>query len=86
VFPWYLSWILPLLAVFPNAAWLLLSVLVFLSYNVLIGYGTLGVWCDDTTFLLLEYVPFYLMLIGGWLLAMQRRDVQRSRFKVQRST
>jgi len=81
VFPWYLSWILPLLAVFPNAAWLLFSVLVFLSYNVLIGYGTLGVWRDDTTFLLLEYVPFYLLLIGGWIAGQQR--VQGPRSKVQ---
>jgi len=78
VFPWYLSWILPLLAVFPNAAWLLFSVLVFLSYNVLIGYGTLGVWRDSTTFLLLEYVPFYLLLIGGWIVRQIQGEVPGS--------
>ena len=81
VFPWYLSWILPLLTVFPNTAWLLFSVLVFLSYNVLIGYGTLGVWRDDTTFLLLEYVPFYLLLVGGWIAG--QRKIQSPGSKAQ---
>lgn len=72
VFPWYLTWILPLLAIFPNPAWLLFTVLVFLSYNVLIGYGTLGVWEYNPTLAWLEYVPFYALLLGGWI-AGQRR-------------
>ena len=76
VFSWYLTWLLPLLAIFPNPAWLLFSVLVFLSYHVLIGYGTLGVWQDDPNFLLMEYVPFYLLLIGGWIVAQWRAERQ----------
>jgi alpha-1,6-mannosyltransferase len=79
VFPWYMSWILPLLAVFPNPAWLLFSVLIFLSYNVLIGYGALGVWRDDTTFLLLEYVPFYALLIGGWMASQSKAAAANSK-------
>ena len=31
-----------MLCFYPNPAWLLLTVLQFLSYNVLIGYGILG--------------------------------------------
>lgn len=73
VFPWYLTWILPLLAIFPNPAWLLFSVLVFLSYNVLIGYGTLGVWEYDATLQLLEYVPFYGLLLGSWIVGQYRQ-------------
>jgi hypothetical protein len=68
VFPWYLTWILPLLAIFPNAAWLLFTVLVFLSYNVLISYSTLGEWEYIPTFWWLEYVPFYALLLGGWII------------------
>ncbi len=78
VFSWYVIWILPLLAVFPNAAWLLFSVLVFLSYHVLIGYGALGVWEDDPRFLLLEYVPFYTLLIGSWIAAQRRAEIAAS--------
>ena len=64
VFPWYLSWIIPLLAIYPNPAWLLLTVTVFLSYHVLIPYRSLGLWREDGFFTFLEYAPFY-----GWLIA-----------------
>jgi len=64
VFPWYLSWIVPLLAIYPNPAWLLLTVTAFLSYHVLIPYRTLGLWREDGLFIFLEYAPFY-----GWLIA-----------------
>jgi hypothetical protein len=64
VFPWYLSWIVPLLAIYPNPAWLLLTVTVFLSYHVLIPYRSLGLWREDGFFIFLEYAPFY-----GWLIA-----------------
>ena len=66
-FPWYLSWLLPFLAVYPNAALLLWTALVTLSYHVVIGYGALGVWQESLEFRLLEYVPVYGMLIGQFL-------------------
>ena len=66
-FPWYLSWLLPFLAVYPNAALLLWTALISLSYHVLIGYGALGVWQESVEFRLLEYVPVYGMLIGQFL-------------------
>ena len=66
-FPWYLSWLLPFLAVYPNAALLLWTALVSLAYHVLIGYGALGVWQESLEFRLLEYVPVYGMLIGQFL-------------------
>jgi len=66
-YSWYFTWIVPLLCFFPNPAWLLLTILQFLSYNVLIRYGILGEFTFDPTMQWLVYVPFYLLLIAGWL-------------------
>lgn len=62
-YPWYFTWIIPLLCFFPNPAWLLLTILQFLSYSVLIGYGILGTWHWSPLMIWLEYAPFY-----GWIL------------------
>ena len=67
-YPWYFTWIVPLLCYFPNPAWLLLTVLQFLSYNVLIGYGILGQFKFDLFLQWVVYAPFYALLFGGWLL------------------
>ncbi len=74
-FPWYLSWLLPFLVIFPDAALLLWTALVSLSYHILIRYELLGVWQEYDEIRLLEYVPVYAMLIGGvlWRLAMSSR-------------
>ncbi|HMD30947.1 MAG TPA: glycosyltransferase family 87 protein [Candidatus Acidoferrales bacterium] len=61
-FSWYFLWMAPLLVFFPNPAWLLLTILEFLSYHVLIGYAALGVWKFDPLYLWLEYAPFYALL------------------------
>jgi hypothetical protein len=66
-YSWYFTWIVPLLCFFPNPAWLMLTVLQFLSYNVLIGYGILGVFKFDPLMQWLVYAPFYLLLIAHWL-------------------
>ena len=65
-YPWYFTWIVPLLCFFPNPAWLMLTVLMFLSYNVLIGYGILSVFKFDPLMQWLVYAPFYALLVGGW--------------------
>jgi alpha-1,6-mannosyltransferase len=66
-FPWYLSWLIPLLALYPGAPLLLWTALVVLSYQVLIGYRALGVWHDSDQMRLLEYLPVYSMLCGVFL-------------------
>ena len=66
-YSWYFTWIVPLLCYFPNPAWLMLTVLQFLSYNVLIGYGILAVFKFDPFLQWLVYAPFYLLLLGDWL-------------------
>jgi len=75
-YPWYFTWIIPLLCFFPNPAWLLLTVLQFLSYKVLIGYEILGQFKFDPLMQWLVYVPFYVLLIGEWLVNRKRGGVQ----------
>jgi len=62
-FSWYFTWMVPLLVFFPNPAWLLLTVLQFLSYHVLIDYAASGAWHFRPEMLWLTYGPFY-----AWLL------------------
>jgi len=63
-YSWYFTWIVPLLCFFPSPAWLLLTILQFLSYKILINYRALGVWHFDPLFQWLCYAPFYALL--GW--------------------
>ena len=79
-YPWYFTWIVPLLCFFPNPAWLLVTVLQFLSYNVLIGYGILGQFKFDPVLQWLVYVPFYGLLIGEWLVDRKAREAGSSEF------
>jgi len=61
-YSWYFTWIVPLLCFFPSPAWLLLTVLQFLSYKVWINYRALGQWHFDPLFQWLTYAPFYALL------------------------
>jgi alpha-1,6-mannosyltransferase len=72
-YSWYVTWIVPLLCFFPNPAWLLLTILQFLSYKVLIEYQINGIWHFDPYFQWLTYAPFYALLIGGALLKRRQR-------------
>jgi hypothetical protein len=62
-FPWYFTWIVPLLCFYPSAAWLLLTVLQFLSYHVLIEFQARGAWRFQPLYIWLEYAPFYALLL-----------------------
>src|SRR6185437_3832037 len=61
-YPWYFTWIIPFLCFFPNPAWLLLTILQFLSYHVLVGYGILREWHWSPLMIALEYALFYAWL------------------------
>jgi hypothetical protein len=78
-YPWYFTWIVPLLCFFPNPAWLLLTVLQFLSYNVLIGYGILGQFKFDPLMRWLVYAPFYALLASRWVLLRKQPSLQPSK-------
>lgn len=56
-FPWYLTWMLPLLAVHPNPGLLLWTALASLAYHVIPGYEASGVWGYDGNLIRLEYLP-----------------------------
>jgi len=66
-YPWYFTWVVPFIALVGVSRymvpWLMLTILQFLSYEVLIGYQASGVWKFRPLFLLLTYAPFY-----AWLL------------------
>ena len=61
--PWYLCWIVPFLVIFPNTAWIYFTGSVFLSYSILKGYAEAGVWEENPVVKLVEYLPFYTLLI-----------------------
>ncbi|HEV2522729.1 MAG TPA: glycosyltransferase 87 family protein [Candidatus Acidoferrales bacterium] len=69
-YSWYFTWIVPLLCFFPSPAWLLLTILEFLSYKIFINYRALGVWHFDPLFQWFCYAPFYALL--GWEILRKR--------------
>ena len=66
-FPWYLSWMLPLLAVHPVRPLLLWTALAPLAYHVVLGYEAMGVWEYDSGLVFLEYAPVlaWLAVLGA---------------------
>jgi alpha-1,6-mannosyltransferase len=70
-YSWYFTWIVPLLCFFPSPAWLLLTILEFLSYKIFIDYRALGVWRFDPLFQWMCYAPFYALL--GWEILRTRK-------------
>ncbi|MGH9710594.1 MAG: glycosyltransferase 87 family protein [Candidatus Acidiferrales bacterium] len=68
-YSWYFTWIIPLLCFFPNPAWLLLTILQFLSYHTLIRYGILGDWRWSPLMIWLEYTPFYAWFLWDFMRA-----------------
>ncbi|ODS31359.1 MAG: hypothetical protein SCARUB_03526 [Candidatus Scalindua rubra] len=72
--PWYLTWIIPFLCFNKNRAWLILTGTVVFYYfmnhelfSKLILYNNEWVWKEVHWLKLPEYVPFYGLLIYGWL-------------------
>lgn len=67
-YSWYFTWIVPLVSFFPLrgsiTAWLLLTVLQFLSYNVLIDFEATGRWHFGVFYQWLTYAPFYALLLA----------------------
>jgi hypothetical protein len=72
VYPWYAVSIMPLAALFANRAWIGFSGLVMLSYAVWMVFDRTGAWRLPAWLLVLEYAPFYLMLIFGLARANRR--------------
>ncbi len=65
--PWYLLWILPLLAMWPSRSLLVLSGTVFLSYWILQHYASTGEWQENAWVKWLEFTPVMaIMLYDGF--------------------
>lgn len=62
VHPWYLLWMVPLIAIRPNSAWLYLSGSVMLAYYGLGAYRRTGVWPEPWWLKLAIYGPFFALL------------------------
>jgi hypothetical protein len=61
-FPWYFTWTVPFLCFFPNAPWLLMSVVCVLGYAPVIPYSAGFPYRDAPWILTLEYGP-----VVAWL-------------------
>jgi hypothetical protein len=77
--PWYLTWIVPFLCFNKNRAWLVLTGTVicyyFMNHELLsrmIWYNNEWVWKEVHWLKLPEYLPFYGLLIYGWLVKKNR--------------
>ena len=74
VHPWYLTWIVPFLCFYHNRAWLVLTGTVVFYYfrnyplfSKLIAYNNEWVWQEVHWLKLPEYLPFYFLLLYGFL-------------------
>ena len=76
-YSWYFTWIVPLLCFYPNPAWLMLTVLQFLSYNVLIGYGILAVFKFDPLMQWLVYAT--VLCAAGGKLVVRAKEGEKAR-------
>ncbi|MCP4269947.1 MAG: hypothetical protein GY777_30970 [Candidatus Brocadiaceae bacterium] len=83
--PWYLTWIVPFLCFNKNRAWLILTGTVVCYYfmnhelfSKMIWYNNEWVWKEVHWLKLPEYLPFYGLLIYGWLKQAQVLNFCRS--------
>ena len=63
LYPWYVCWIVPLLCVTHNRAWILFTGLVMSSYWVWVVLADTGEWVLPNWVLAVEYVPFLALLV-----------------------
>jgi hypothetical protein len=73
LYPWYVCWIVPFLCFRLSPAWLYLTGTVVASYTVWATFPVTGDWSPGTGILILEYVPFYALLVWGRVRAFRRR-------------
>ncbi|UCF19930.1 MAG: hypothetical protein JSU87_00530 [Gemmatimonadota bacterium] len=62
--PWYLLWMVPLIALAPNRAWLYLTGSILLAYYGLPTFQAEGVWPEPWWIKLAIYAPFFALLIA----------------------
>lgn len=73
IHPWYLTWVVPLLAIERCAPLLLLTGTVLLAYAALIPWSISGRWVEDGAVLALEWVPVAALAMIAGARAWRRR-------------
>jgi hypothetical protein len=73
LYPWYLCWIIPFLCFSPSLAWMYLTGIVAASYSVWMTSPATGVWNPGAGILVLEYAPFYALLVVEGVRSLRRR-------------
>lgn len=65
VHPWYLIWLLPLIPLVPRISWLYLTLVIPLSYEILLRFDGSGeTWVENPKYKLMIYLPFVLLFLG----------------------
>ena len=78
LYPWYLCWIIPFLCFSPSLAWIYLTGIVAASYSVWMTSPATGVWNPGVGILVLEYAPFYALLVVEGVRSLRRRQGVRA--------
>jgi hypothetical protein len=81
VHPWYVVWILPLLAITPHPAWLAFATAVPLAYVPLPGFRQGGTWHDPAWSRLVEHGAAWVLLAAPILWTRLTRRHRRVRFE-----
>ena len=66
--PWYVLWLIPFLVFYRHPPWIAFSLLVVLSYHILIQYQTRGIWEEAAWVQWVEYGGLILVAIPSLLL------------------
>lgn len=81
VHPWYFSWLAALLALRWSLAVFVLLGCSALSNVVVYEYRTTGAWAEQPLWLVLEYIPFFLILVWEVVKGDFTATVARSRYQ-----
>jgi hypothetical protein len=65
--PWYLIWIIPFMVFLPTWSWIAFTFLIQASYFVLKDYVLLSEWNESVWILIIQYIPFYVLLVWEYL-------------------
>lgn len=77
LYPWYLIWLLPLLAIHKNIALLGFTFFIQFSYYILKPYSMHGTWHESDMIFLVQYVPVLILLIYDQKYLRQRNLVKQ---------
>ncbi|MDF1666496.1 MAG: hypothetical protein P1V97_32405, partial [Planctomycetota bacterium] len=74
VHPWYLIWLLPLLPLFPRISWFYLTLVIPLSYEILLRFDGSGeTWVENPEIKMMIYLPFLILYLGETLYSLKHK-------------